>query len=172
MLNETSMLYKLTILYILSRVDFPMSNSQISNFILENDYTDYFNIQQIMGELIDDGYVSREAIHSRTLYRLTDAGEAALKMLSRELSPAMKADVDEYIRDNKMQLKDELAVKGSYYQEDIDRYIAHLYVEEEDAKLLEINVAARSAEEADSMCAGWQKNCERIYRQLMGELLK
>ena len=35
-------LYKLIILYILNRVDFPLTNAQISEFILEEGYTTYF----------------------------------------------------------------------------------------------------------------------------------
>ena len=35
MTNEALKLYKLIILYMLNRVDFPMTNSQISKFILE-----------------------------------------------------------------------------------------------------------------------------------------
>ena len=166
------MLYKLTILYILSRVDFPMSNSQISNFILENDFTDYFNIQQIMGELIDDNYVSKETIRSRTLYKLTESGEMALKLLSRELSPTMKADVDAYIKENRMSLKEELSVMSNYYEVDLNHYIAHLYIDEADTRIFEINLATSTTEEAERICSGWQKNSGRIYPLLLSELMK
>ena len=39
-------LYKLIILYILNRVDFPLTNAQISEFILEEGYTTYFKLQR------------------------------------------------------------------------------------------------------------------------------
>lgn len=172
MLNETSTLYKLTIMYMLSRVDFPLSNSQISNYILENDYTDYFNIQQIMGELIDDGYVSQEALRGKTLYRLTDEGTAALKLLIRELSTSVKADVDEYIKNNKMQLREDLSIMSNYYETDLNQFIAHLYIEESGARIFEMNVAASTAEEADRICSGWQKGSERIYQLVISELLR
>ena len=43
---EALMLYKLIVLYTLSRVDFPMTNSQLTEFITEKEYTNYFNVQQ------------------------------------------------------------------------------------------------------------------------------
>ena len=57
---ETLMLYKLIILYILDRVDFPMTNAQLTNFITDRQYTSYFNVQQVLTDLVDDGYITLE----------------------------------------------------------------------------------------------------------------
>ena len=45
---EPITIYKLTILNMLDKVDFPLTNTQISNFFLEQDYTDYFRVQQVL----------------------------------------------------------------------------------------------------------------------------
>ena len=37
---EPNTIYKMTILAMLDKVDFPLSNTQISNFFLDHDYTD------------------------------------------------------------------------------------------------------------------------------------
>ena len=44
-------LYKLIILYMLDKVDFPLTNSQVSEFILDEGYTTYFKLQQAISEL-------------------------------------------------------------------------------------------------------------------------
>ena len=44
-------LYKLIILYMLQNVNFPLSNTQISDFILEKEYTNYFHLQEALSEL-------------------------------------------------------------------------------------------------------------------------
>ena len=41
-MTSTFKLYKLIILYMLNKVDFPLTNSQISEFILDEGYTTYF----------------------------------------------------------------------------------------------------------------------------------
>ena len=46
MIENTSTLYKMIILYMLKKVTFPLSNSQITNFLLDHEYTTYFHIQQ------------------------------------------------------------------------------------------------------------------------------
>ena len=52
---EAFTLYKLIILYMLDKVDFPLTNSQISEFVLDKGYTDYFKLQQALSELADGG---------------------------------------------------------------------------------------------------------------------
>ena len=43
---EPLTLYKLIILYMLKKVDFPLTNAQISEFVLDQEYTTYFTLQQ------------------------------------------------------------------------------------------------------------------------------
>ena len=48
---DTFTLYKLIILYMLDKISFPLSNAQLSEFILEKEYTDYFTVQSALSEL-------------------------------------------------------------------------------------------------------------------------
>ena len=50
-MSETFTLYKLIILYMLEKVDFPLTNAQISDFILGKGYTTYFTLQKALSEL-------------------------------------------------------------------------------------------------------------------------
>lgn len=63
---EAFTLYKLIILYMLDKVDFPLTNSQISEFVLDKGYTDYFKLQQALSELADGGLILKESTHNRT----------------------------------------------------------------------------------------------------------
>lgn len=57
---EPFTIYKLTILNMLDKVDFPLTNTQISNFFLEQDYTDYFRVQQVISDLVDADLIHAE----------------------------------------------------------------------------------------------------------------
>lgn len=50
-MGESLTLYKLIVLYMLEKVDFPLTNAQISGFILDKGYTTYFHLQQALSEL-------------------------------------------------------------------------------------------------------------------------
>ena len=64
-MSEPLTLYKLIILYMLQKVDFPLSNAQISGFILDKGYTNYFHLQQAISELIESGLVRSETLERR-----------------------------------------------------------------------------------------------------------
>ena len=57
--------YKLLVLYMLDHVDFPLTNTQISSFVLEKDYTTYFTIQQVISELLSTDLIRKEPTQNK-----------------------------------------------------------------------------------------------------------
>ena len=53
MASESITLYKLMVLYMLKRVNFPLTNAQMSEFFLDKDYTDYFTFQEVLNDLLE-----------------------------------------------------------------------------------------------------------------------
>lgn len=172
MLQETSTLYKLIILYLLNKSSVPLTNNTISNFILDNNFTDYFNVQQIIGELLEDKYINVEASRNKSLFRITEEGRTTLKLLKAELSPKLKEDIDKYLTANRTALKEDISIMANYSRHGINHFVSTLYLEEDGDKLIELNLWASDETEADKLCAGWEKNCEDIYSYVMSKLLK
>lgn len=63
MLSDPITLYKLMILYMLAHVNFPLTNSQLTDFFLDHEYTTYFTLQQALNELREAGLLKMESIH-------------------------------------------------------------------------------------------------------------
>ena len=55
---DTLSLYKLIILKMLEQVEYPLTNSQITEFILDKEYTNYFTVQQALSEMDETGLVT------------------------------------------------------------------------------------------------------------------
>ena len=98
-------LYKLIVLYMLRRVNFPLSNTQITAFMIEKDYTDYFHVQQALHDLVDTKLISVETIRNTSQYTATDSGEKTLEYFSSEISYAIKKEIDQYLKDNAFELR-------------------------------------------------------------------
>src|SRR5699024_12725040 len=109
---ETFTLYKLIILYMLSKVDFPLANAQISDFILGKGYTTYFTLQKALSELADSGLIREETTHNRTLYHLTEEGLESISYFENKISDAIKKDVYDFFVEKKFSLKNEVSVKS------------------------------------------------------------
>lgn len=163
--------YKLIILYMLDRVDFPLSNSQISEFILNEGYTNYFKLQQVLAEMIDSGFIREESTHSRTFYHLTEEGEQTIKYFKTDLSPEIQEDIEEYLREKKYDLKNEVAVKADFYRNANDEYSIRCQVIEHNAPLIDLTVTAPTEAEAETIANNWTQKNEEIYALIMANLL-
>ena len=60
MSTDATTLYKLMVLYMLDKVNFPLSNSQIADFMLDRQYTNYFTLQEVLSSLASDGFVQKQ----------------------------------------------------------------------------------------------------------------
>ena len=107
----------------LDKVNFPLTNAQISNFILEKEYTNYFTIQQAISELSDSELIQTETIRNSTYYRINQAGEETLEFFGDKVSETIKKEIDEFLYENKYDLKDEVSTISDYYEEKKGEYI-------------------------------------------------
>ena len=71
-------LYKLIILYMLRKVNFPLTNTQITSFMLEKNYTDYFHVQEALNDLVEAKLIVVEKIRNSSQYTATVDGEQTL----------------------------------------------------------------------------------------------
>ena len=103
----------------LNEVDFPLTNSQISEFILDEGYTTYFKLQQALSELLESGFIREESTHHRTFYHLTEDGAETIHYFTNDISPAIQHDIDEFLKEKHYELKNEMSVKADYFQHGI-----------------------------------------------------
>ena len=67
-------LYKLMTLYMLNKVNFPLTNAQLSVFFQEKGYTTYIGFQQVLTELEETNLISYETIRNTYYYKITKDG--------------------------------------------------------------------------------------------------
>ena len=113
-MSEPFTLYKLIVLYMLEKLDFPLTNGQISEFILDKGYTTYFTLQQALSEMVESNLIREEFVHNRTLYHLTEEGLETIQYFKTNISSAIREDVDAFIEEKRYELKDEVSVKADY----------------------------------------------------------
>jgi DNA-binding PadR family transcriptional regulator len=159
------------ILYILSRVNFPLTNAQLTTFILEKEYTNYFNLQRAISELIDDAYISTKTIRNSTLYRITESGNETLLFFDNMISSGIKEDIEAYLLENKYELQAEVSTQAEYYQVKKGEFAAHLSVIEREASIIDLTLLVTTQEEAQSLCNNWREKSSDVYSYLMSTLL-
>lgn len=171
MLSEAGTLYKLMIMYMLKKVNFPLTNSQMTEFFLEKGYTNYFTFQTAVNELVEANLVTEETIGTRTRYELTSEGEEALGFFNYKISDTIKAEIDDFIRENKYKMRSEIAITAIYDRTNGGDYTATMTVREGKSTLIEMNLSFPTEEEAKNACAKWEGESQEIYEFIVMHLL-
>ena len=156
-MSEPFTLYKLIILYMLDKVDFPLTNAQISGFILDKGYTTYFKLQQALSELTESGFIREEATHSRTFYHLTEEGEETIHFFRNKISDAIQKDIDEFLKEKNYELKNEVSVKSDYFPGSGMEFTVRCQVIENNQPLIDLTLTVPSEAEAETISNNWSK---------------
>lgn len=170
-MSEPFTLYKLIVLYMLDKLDFPLTNGQISEFILDKGYTTYFTLQQAISEMVEAGFIREETTHNRTYYHLTEDGNDTIKFFRNNISSAIQKDINSFLAEKRYELKNEISVKADYYQISTLEYAVRCQIIENDAPLIDMTLTVPTKEEATSIANNWNKKNQEIYAQIMANLL-
>ena len=168
-MTDEGILYKLMILYMLNRVNFPLTGSQISQFILNKKYTDYFNFQITINELIETDFIKPTVERNHSLYEITEQGKEAIELFEFQISDAIKMDIEDYLQEQKIELRNESAISSDYYPSN-NEYIAQCSIKERNKTLLEIKLSVPTQEQAIHICDSWRNKSEDIYQYLVQEI--
>lgn len=168
---ETYTLYKLIVLYMLDKVDFPLATSQISEFILDKGYTSYFRLQETLSELTDSGLLRSETTHNRTLYHLTENGAETIHFFSNKISPAIRDEIDDFLKEKQYDLKEEVAVKADYYLNTNREFEVRCQIVENGFSLIDLKLTVPTEKEAESIASNWDSKSQEIYASILADLL-
>jgi len=169
---EPFTIYKLTILYMLDKAGFPLSNTQLSNFFLEMDYTDYFRVQEVIGELTSADLILAESTHSNTQYSLTVAGRETLGFFKDKINDSIANDVKKFFELNKLEFKQENSIIADYYKTTNQNYAVRCQVRTDTDPVIDLTLSVKTKEQAEAICNNWKNQNQDVYTYLMDILMK
>jgi len=163
-------IYKLIVLYMLNRVNFNLTKTQVDDFILEKEYTNYLTLQQVIAELIDANLIVAKTIRNRTHLSITEEGKNTLTFFSNRVSDAIKNDVDAYLKENELELRNEVSILSDYYKSTSGEYEAHLVAKDKELVLVDLKLSVPIEEMASAICENWTRKNQEIYKYLTEQL--
>lgn len=169
-MSESLTLYKLIILYMLRKVTFPLTNAQISSFILDQGYTTYFHLQQAISEMVEANLLRKETILNATHYHMTEEGLNTITYFGKDISHEIKADIKTFLKQHAYELRNEVSILADYTKNEQKEYVTRCQVKEHDSHLIDLSLTVPTEELAKSICNNWHKKSQDIYATLMNEL--
>lgn len=171
MTQDPLTLYKLIILYMLDKAQFKLTYSQISNFILEKEYTNFMTLQQVIADLQDTELIKTETSLNRTFFFITEDGRNTLSYFKHRISNAIINDIHTFFSEKHFELKNEASISARYFKMPLGKYQVELIAQEKNTELANIKLSVPTEDIAKTICENWYKQNEQIYKYLMEALI-
>lgn len=155
----------------LEQVDFPLTTAQVSEFILEQGYTNFLTLQQALSELTDAGLIHTQTIRNRTRLTNTKEGSETLHFFGNRISDAIREDIAKYFTEQEIMLRNEVNITADYYKSTSGEYEVRMVARDKDYLLVDLTLSVPDEAMAQQMCEKWDKQNQNIYQYLMTQLL-
>lgn len=167
--NEIA-LNKLIILLILKEIELPITASQITDIVLENNLINYFDLQQCLQELEESNMIMK--FGSKETYKNTEMGLKTIELFLSRVDDKIKSTINTYIAKNKEKIRLETQIHTDIIKRSDTEYIVNLKVIEKDIVLIDLSLNVVSAKQAKLICNNWENKYYQVYDQIMNILIK
>ena len=170
--SEELAYHKLLILYILDKINMDLTNSQITQVVLETEMMNYFSLQQLLSQLMESKFLITYKDSDREYYSLTQKGIETLEYFLSRIPENSTKKVDEYIFNNKENLLADTQVKSSFVKQSDNEFIVNLRVIENQCNLIDLNLNVSSEKQAKLICNNWKSNASDMYAEVIDLLIR
>lgn len=170
--QDAQTLYKLVILYFLNSTDFPLTNAQVSDYLLNHDFGDYFNIQSALSALEEDSLIQRNTRVHRSFLSITEEGKKILFLLDDQLSDSIREDIQKYIKENHYKLLTENSCIFDYKKNKDGSYFVTLSLTEHNETIFSLSMQVPNEENAKVFCEHWVEKNAFLYEMVMKSLMQ
>ena len=162
---------KLLLLYIIKSIKYPISNTQLTDIVLENSFINYFMLQQYVSELMSSDFLKYEEKDSKEIIVLTTKGDKVLFFFKDRISPNKLKLIDDYINKKVETMKKELSITSDYTLDNDNSFLVNLKATENNSTIIDLTISVPTKEEAKAICNRWKENSSDIYNKIITSLI-
>ncbi|MCR2045334.1 DUF4364 family protein [Anaerosalibacter massiliensis] len=163
---------KLLLLYIIDKSDAPLTNGEITEFVLENNYMNYFLVQQFLSELIESKFIEYTKKEGKERYTILKKGKLTLNYFINKIPNEVKKDIDIKFQVKKEEIERETQIIGDYYKKGKNEYVVNLKLVEKDSTLFSLYLNVVSSQQAKMICDNWKSSPDKVYQEILNTLIK
>ncbi|MGI6112755.1 MAG: DUF4364 family protein [Mahellales bacterium] len=161
---------KLILLRFMCKMDIPLTSLHISQFFLERNMMNYFDIQQCIGDLLYSKLI-QYSNDAKKLYTITQNGRNADKFFSYKIPENIVKTIDKHVDQYREEVKKQTQIYSTYKKVKDKEYIVTCKVMENNIELMGLRLNVVSREQAKLICTRWESNATHIYQEVIKNLL-
>lgn len=161
---------KLILLYLASRLPAGIEHDEIVRFNMDGGWMLYFDMEQYLPELVEDGLLALNDAGGGKLFSATAEGLNVLGLLKSKIPLSIRSFIDGRLAERRQELERNQEITAGYVQDSAYEYPVVLRILENQRPLLEMNLVAPSAEAAELVCSRFREQAADIYAELIARL--
>lgn len=171
--NETLAENKALILYLLSKVNKPLENTDFYKLVLSFQNMNYFYFQQFLLDLMDNKYILKGlSDNNKIVYELTANGKEAVSLVQDLIPGFIKFQIDNNLKEDLHTIENERSVTAEFIPQSENSYTVDCKIIENNNVIFEVKTFAGSREQAKAIVDNWKNNAETLYPSLLELLIK
>lgn len=165
--NETLAEQKALILYVLDKVNKPISNDDLLRLLISVDNINYFYFQQFLLDLLDNKYIITYTENNESIYEITENGKQALELVKDIIPGYLTFKLDNSFKGNLKEIKNEKSVTADFFPDESNGYIVNCKIVEDEKTVFEISLLANSREQAKKIVDKWMLGASDLYPTIL-----
>lgn len=170
--SETLAENKVLILYILDKLNKPISNESLLKLVLSIQEMNYFYFQQFLLDLLDNQYIIGYTKDDKTMYKITDAGKETLNLTDDLLPGIMKLNIDNALKEEVPEIQNVKHAVSEFIPQNENEFLVKCKLMQNNITVFELNLQASSREQAKYISEKWEKEHDEIYPIILELLTK
>lgn len=167
---------KLIIMYMIDRLNMPVSNSQITGLVLETRLMNYFMFQQCFNELHDGKLIEFHKAGTNQDnpdgFKLTRSGKNTLQYFLNLVPPGIKKQMDNMLPDARKEIQAQTLITADFLPESENKFTVLCKMNEKGFPLMELKATVGTKKDARAVCDNWKNHSSEIYAEIIQSLIK
>ena len=161
---------KVLILYLLNKLNKPITNDGLFKIISATNNINYFYFEQYLSDLIADKLIAVKIAEESTLYEITKTGKESLELTKDALPGIVKLKADTIFKQELKEFENSIAISAEYLPNNEKDFTVKCKIIENNNTIFEIKTFAGSHERAKKIVENWNKNAGELYPQILNML--
>ena len=159
-------LEKLELLYILNNLREDVTDSQMTQIVMETNAMNYFTFRALLPKMLDSQFITKYESLDTELYSITQSGLEVLVYFQNRIPEYFRKRILDYIIQHDEEIfSNKIHTQASYTMQD-EKYLVTLILNQNSRTLMTVNTSVETEKEAKEMCENWNDRYEEILSLL------
>ncbi len=163
---------KILILFLVDKMEVPISDNKLTEFILDSNYMNIFRLRECLHELEESKHIEKTTDNSTARYFITAAGMQALDHFHKQLPTVIRNNIIKFVEENRSAIRRDYEITTNVFPENNGEFIVRCGAYDNGDMLMELNITVYSHRDARIICDNWKNNVNSIFNTIIMEVTK